>query len=70
MTNPTTIYVGPRDRVIAEYGGMSHIYTGKYLIAFDGEVAFPCEGVDTLKDAKELVKEYEGAYPGIRVCWL
>lgn len=70
MTDPTTIYVGLRDAVIAEYGGMSHIYSGKYLLAFDGDGNYDAEGCDTLKDAKELVKEYQRAYPGIRVCWL
>jgi hypothetical protein len=69
-TDPTTLYVGKREAVIAEYGGLSHIYSGKYLLAFDGEGSFPAEGVDTLKDAKGLVAEYKRAYPGIRVCWL
>ena len=68
--DPTTLYVGLRDRVIAEYGGMSHIYSGKYLVQPDGDGNYDAEGLDTLKDTKEMVKEYQRIYPGIRVCWL
>lgn len=68
--NPTRLFVGRREDVIAEVGGMSHIYGGKYLIQPDGEGNYDAEGADTLKDAKEMVKEFSRVYPGIQVVWL
>jgi predicted chitinase len=72
MTNeaPTTLYVGTREAVIAEVGGLSHIYEGKYLIQPYGEANYDAVGVNTKKDLKGWVAEYKAAYPGIRVCYV
>ncbi len=70
MDNPDRIFCGKRDAVIAEYGGLAHIYPGKYLIQPDGNGNYDADGVDTLKDLKELVADYRRIYPGIEVCWL
>lgn len=70
MTIPTKIYCGKREAVIAEYGGMAHIYPGKYLLQPDGNASFDAEGANTLKDLRELVSEYRRMFPGIVVCYL
>lgn len=70
MNNPETIYCGKRETVIAEVGGMSHIYAGKYLIQPDGNGNYDAEGVDTKADMKALVSEYRRQFPGIRVVML
>lgn len=68
--DPEMIYVGTREAIIAEVGGLSHIYDGKYLIAPDGPAAYDCIGCDTKKALKLCVEEYRAAYPGIRVCYV
>ena len=71
MSNaPDTIYCGKRDTVIAEVGGLTHIYSGKYLIQPDGNATYDAEGADTKADLKALIAEFERAYPGIRVVML
>lgn len=67
---PDTLYCGKRETVIAEVGGMTHIYPGKYLIQPDGNAAFDAEGADTKADFKALIAEYRRSYPGIRVVML
>lgn len=69
-TNPDTIYCGKRETVIAEVGGLAHIYPGKYLIQPDGNAAYDAEGADTKADLKALIAEFKRAYPGIRVVML
>ena len=64
---PTRIYIGRRENIIAEVGGLSHIYEGKYLIQPDGDAAYDAVGADTLKDLKVLVAEFVKAYPSIEV---
>lgn len=70
MTNPDTIYCGKRETVIAEVGGLTHIYPGKYLLQPDGNAAFDAEGADTKADLKALIAEFKRAYPAIRVVML
>jgi len=71
MTNqdPTELYVGKREAVMAEVGTPS-FYEGKYLAQPIGEADFLPEGMNTLKDLKAIVAIYKQAFPGIRVCWL
>jgi hypothetical protein len=72
MTNihPDTIYCGKRETVIAEVGGLTHIYAGKYLIQPDGNAAYDAEGADTKADMMAFIAEYKRAYPAIRVVML
>jgi len=58
-TLPTELYVGKRDNVIAEVGGLSHIYEGKYLVQPYGDATWDASGADTLKDAKTIVAEWK-----------
>lgn len=67
---PTTLYVGPRDAVIAEVGGLTHIYEGKFLLQPDGDAAYDAEGADTKKGLKELIAYYKTIYPTVAVVWL
>lgn len=62
-----TLYCGPRDVVIAELGGLTHIYPGKYLLQPDGNVAFDAEGAESVKEMKQLIAEYRRLYPALRV---
>ena len=67
---PETLYCGKREVVIAEYGGMAHIYPGKYLLQPDGNVDFDAEGAESVKDMKALIAEFRRLFPGIRVVML
>lgn len=67
---PDTIYCGHREDVIAEVGGLTHIYHGKYLLQPDGNAAFDAEGVNSKADLKAMIAEYRRMYPGIRVVML
>ena len=67
---PETLYCGKREAVIAEVGGLTHIYPGKYLIQPDGNAAYDAEGADSLKDMKATIAEFKRWYPGIRVVML
>ncbi len=67
---PETLYCGKRETVIAELGGLTHIYPGKYLLQPDGNAAFDAEGVNSLKDLKAMIAEYRRMYPGIRIAML
>lgn len=67
---PDTLYCGKREDVIAEVGGMTHIYPGKYLLQPDGNAAFDAEGASSVKDMKAMIAEFRRAYPGIRVVML
>jgi hypothetical protein len=69
MTNPTTIYAGTREAVMAEAGTPS-FYEGKYLIQPDGNAAYDAEGASNKKELRELVAAYREAYPTIQVIWL
>jgi hypothetical protein len=67
---PETLYCGKREAVIAEVGGMAHIYPGKYLIQPDGNAAFDAEGAESVKDMKALIAEFRSQFPSIRVVML
>ena len=67
---PETLYCGKREVVIAEYGGMTHIYPGKYLLQPDGNADFDAEGAESVKDMKALIAEFRRQFPGIRVVML
>jgi len=69
-TNPDTIYCGPRDVVIAEVGGLAHIYPGKYLIQPDGPAAYDAEGCNSKADMKAFIAMFRREFPGIRVVML
>jgi len=69
-TNPETLYCGKREVVIAELGGLTHIYPGKYLIQPDGPAAYDAEGADSKADMLAFVAEFKRTYPGIRVVML
>lgn len=60
---PTRVYYGLRETVIAELGGMTHIYPGKYLVQPDGNATYDAEGADTKEDMMEFVKEMQAQYP-------
>lgn len=71
MSNaPDTIYCGKRDTVIAEVGGLTHIYDGKYLVQPDGNAAYDAEGCCSKADMKVCIAEYRRQFPGIRVVML
>lgn len=69
MTNPTTLYVGKREAVIAEVGTLD-CYVGKFLIQPCGDENFDAEGADTKAEAKEIIKYLRSVYPGVEVCWV
>jgi hypothetical protein len=69
MANPTHLYVGPREAVMAEVGTGDY-YEGKYLLQFYGEEEWGAEGVSSKKELRLLIKEYRQTYPGIQVIWL
>lgn len=66
MTKPTTIYYGRRENVIAEVGGLTHIYPGKYLIQPDGNAAYDADGADTKADLRAMLAEYRRQFPEAR----
>ena len=68
--SPTHLYVGRRERVIAEMGGLQYLYAGKYLASPYGEPDFDSEGASSKKELKALIEEYRRAYPGIIICWV
>lgn len=70
MIAPDTIYCGPRENVIAEVGGLTHIYPGKFLLQPDGNAAYDAEGADTREELKELIAYYRTLYPNINVVML
>lgn len=70
MTAPDTIYCGKRETVIAEVGGMTHIYPGRYLIQPDGNAAYDAEGADNATEMKEVIAYYRDMFPGITVVML
>jgi hypothetical protein len=70
MIAPETLYCGPRAVVIAEIGGMAHLYPGAYLLQPDGPAEYDAEGADTAADLRELVAEYRALFPAARVVWL
>ena len=70
MIAPETLYCGPRAVVIAEIGGMSHLYPGAYLMQPDGPAEYDAEGADTAAELCELVAEYRSLFPAARVVWL
>lgn len=63
MTEITKFYYGRREVVIAELGGMTSIYPGKYLIQPDGNDTFDAEGADTKADLALFLAELRQAYP-------
>jgi hypothetical protein len=67
---PDTIYCGPRETVIAEVGGLTHIYPGKYLIQPHGPAAYDAEGADTVEGMRSFIAEFRAQFPGIRVVML
>jgi hypothetical protein len=67
---PDTLYCGLRETVIAEVGGLTHIYPGKYLLQPSGNAAYDADGADTKADMKSLIAEYKAQFPGIRVVML
>ena len=67
---PDTIYCGPREAVITEVGGLTHIYPGKFLIQPDGSAAYDAEGAETLNEMKDLIAYYRDLFPGIHVVML
>lgn len=64
---PDCIYVGDRETIITEIGGMAHIYEGAYLLYPNGRAEYDAEGVDTIEELNELIKVYEREFPGIKV---
>jgi hypothetical protein len=70
MIAPETLYCGTREAVIAEIGGMSHIYPGAYLMQPDGPAEYDAEGADTIEGLREHVAEYLAMFPDARVVWL
>lgn len=70
MTAPDTIYCGPRENVITEVGGLTHIYPGKFLLQPDGNAAYDAEGAETREELKELIAYYRTLYPNINVVML
>jgi len=69
MIAPETLYCGPRATVIAEVGGMAHIYPGVYLMQPDGPAEYDAEGADTIEELRDLVAEYLALFPTARVVW-
>lgn len=67
---PETLYCGRREAVIAEVGGLAHIYPGKFLVQPDGGAAFDAEGADTSDEFKAIIAEYRALYPGLNVVML
>lgn len=67
---PDTLYCGPREVIIAEVGGLSHIYPGAYLMQPCGPAAYDAEGADTIEELREIVAEYQSLYPAARIAWL
>lgn len=65
---PTHLYVGRRNNIIAEVGGLAHIYEGKYLAAPYGEPSFDCIGANSLKELDAIIAEHRAYYPNIIVC--
>ena len=70
MIKPDTIYCGKRDAVIAEVGGMAHIYSGKYLVQPDGNAAYDAEGADSVSEMRDVIAYYRDMFPGINVVML
>jgi hypothetical protein len=70
QSDPTILYVGKRETIIAELGGLTHIYKGAFLIQPDGPASYDAEGADTLADTQALVVELTLAYPNIEVRWI
>ena len=70
MIAPDTIYCGKRDVVIAEVGGMTHIYPGKYLVQPDGNATYDAEGADSVAEMKDVIALYRDMFPGINVVML
>ena len=70
MSNPEYLYVGKRASCIAELGGLTDIYQGKYLVCPIGEDSWDCEGAATLQEVKAIVADLRSAYPGITVIYL
>lgn len=70
MIAPETLYCGKRETVIAELGGLTHIYPGKYLLQPDGNAAFDAEGAESVKDMKAMIAEFRRQFPNIRVVML
>ena len=67
---PETLYCGKRNAVIAEVGGLTHIYPGKYLLQPDGNATFDAEGAESLKDMTAMIAAFRAQFPGIRVVML
>jgi hypothetical protein len=67
---PDCIYVGLRAACIAEVGGLTEIYAGKYLVCPTGDAQFDCEGCANKTELKRLIAAYRSYYPGIRVCYV
>jgi len=65
MLNPTAIYYGEREAIIAEIGEHKAIYGGKYLVCPVGCGEFDAEGVGSKKALKELLAYYRENYPAI-----
>ena len=70
MIAPTTLYCGKRESVIAEVGGLTHIYPGAYLVQPDGPAAYDAEGADTKADMNAVIAEYRSLFPSINVVML
>ena len=70
MIAPDTIYCGKREVVIAEVGGMTHIYPGKYLVQPDGNAAYDAEGADSAAEMDGLIAYYRDMFPNVNVVML
>ena len=67
--NPTTLYVGTREAVMAEVGTPGY-YPGKYLTQPDGDAQWDAEGAATKAEVKAIIAQWRSVNPTIEVIWL
>lgn len=70
MIAPETLYCGTREMVIAEVGGLTHIYPGVFLVQPDGPAAYDAEGADTREEMQAIIEEYRTLFPNVLVVLL
>lgn len=67
---PTHLYVGRRENILAEVGEHNDIYEGKFLACPVGEPQFDCDSAANITELRAIVEEYRSHYPTISVCYV
>lgn len=66
---PTHIYAGKREAMMAEIG-TPDFYAGAFLVRPVGDEEWDAEGFDTMEESRREVEYLRGVWPRAQICWV